>query len=125
MKLYRGENMAKFCTNCGHELNEGADVCLNCGKNVSNKGININFSSDIPSDRRSKIVAALLAFFLGGLGIHNFYLGYTAKGVAQLLLTLIGWIVLIGPIISGVWALIEFVMILTGSITDANGNTLM
>lgn len=65
--------------------------------------------------QKSKIVAGLLGLFLGGLGVHNFYLGYTGKAVAQLLLTLIGWIILIGPIISGIWALIESVLILCSS----------
>ena len=65
--------------------------------------------------QKSKIVAGLLGLFLGGLGVHNFYLGYTGKDVAQLLLTLIGWIILIGPIISGIWALIESVLILCSS----------
>lgn len=27
--------MGKFCSNCGHELTEGQDVCLGCGKVVS------------------------------------------------------------------------------------------
>lgn len=65
--------------------------------------------------QKSKIVAGLLGLFLGTLGVHNFYLGYTGKAVAQLLLTLIGWIILIGPIISGIWALIEAVLILCSS----------
>lgn len=65
--------------------------------------------------QKSKIVAGLLGLFFGGLGVHNFYLGYTGKAVAQLLLTLIGWIILIGPIISGIWALIESVLILCSS----------
>ena len=65
--------------------------------------------------QKSKIVAGLLGLFLGGLGVHNFYLGYTGKAVAQLLLTLIGWIILIGPIISGIWALIEAILILCSS----------
>lgn len=65
--------------------------------------------------QKSKIVAGLLGLFLGTLGVHNFYLGYTGKAVAQLLLTLIGWIILIGPIISGIWSLIEAVLILCSS----------
>lgn len=65
--------------------------------------------------RRSRRFAGLLGLFLGTLGVHNFYLGYTGKAVAQLLLTLIGWIILIGPIISGIWALIEAVLILCSS----------
>ena len=59
---------------------------------------------------KSKVTAALLAFFLGGFGIHNFYLGYTAKGVIQLVLTLTFY----GILISGIWAFVEFIMILTG-----------
>ena len=47
--------------------------------------------------------------------MHNFYLGNTGKAVAQLLLTLIGWIVLIGPVIAGIWGLIEGILILTSS----------
>ena len=75
---------------------------------------------------RSKIAAGLLGIFLGSLGVHNFYLGYSGKGVAQLLLTLIGWIACgMGPIAAWLWGLIEGIMILTGSInTDADGNPL-
>ena len=115
-----------YCSNCGNKLNEGADVCLNCGKMVNDKkGINISVSS-IPEGHRSKIAAVILAFFLGGLGVHNFYLGYNNKGVAQLLLTIVGWIIIIGPIISWIWAFIEFILLLTGSISkDANGEELM
>lgn len=62
--------------------------------------------------QKSKIAAGLLGIFLGSLGVHNFYLGNTGKAVAQLLLTLIGWIIIVGPIISGIWALIEAILIL-------------
>lgn len=64
--------------------------------------------NEVVVSKRSKIVAAILAFFLGYLGIHNFYLGKTGKGVAQLLLTIsvfFCWI-------SGIWAFIDFIMIL-------------
>ncbi len=59
---------------------------------------------------RNAIVAALLAFFVGSLGIHNFYLGYTGRGVAQLCITVLT--LGLGAIISGIWAFIEFIMIL-------------
>ncbi len=62
---------------------------------------------------RQKLVAGLLAIFLGGLGVHNFYLGYTGKAVAQLLLTIVGSIVVVGPIVAGIWGLIEGILILT------------
>ena len=70
------------------------------------------------------IVAVLLAFFLGTLGIHNFYLGYTTKGIIQLVLT----ITLVGAPISAIWALIEFIMIIMRSGSygyDASGQPLV
>ena len=69
------------------------------------------------------IVAVLLAFFLGTLGIHNFYLGYTTKGIIQLVLTL----TFIGLIVSGIWAFIDFIMLIMRSgsyATDAQGQPL-
>lgn len=64
---------------------------------------------------REKIVAGLLAIFLGGLGVHNFYLGYTGKAIAQLLLTIVGWIIVVGPIVAVVWSLIEGILILSSN----------
>ncbi len=62
---------------------------------------------------KSKIAAGLLSIFLGCFGVGNFYLGFTGKAVAQLLLTLLGWIVLgLGPIAASIWGLIEGIMIL-------------
>ena len=109
--------MAKFCPHCGAELNEGADVCLKCGKKVSN-------SSDNPNPNgKSKVAAGLLGIFLGALGVHNFYLGYTGKAVAQLLISVLSCGFLAA--VSSIWGLIEGILILTGSINkDANGNDL-
>lgn len=112
--------MAKFCPNCGTEVKEGADICLNCGKQVSK---NAQVAGNAAVGGKSKIAAGILALFLGSLGVHNFYLGYTGKGVAQLLITLLtcGF----GAFVSGIWAFIEAIMIFTGSInTDGNGNPL-
>ena len=65
---------------------------------------------------KSKMVAGLLGIFLGGFGVHNFYLGNTNKGIIQIVVT----ILTCG--IGGIWGLIEGIMILTGSIkTDAYG----
>lgn len=63
------------------------------------------------SGGKSQLTAVLLAFFLGGLGIHRFYLGYTWQGVVQLL-TLGGL---------GIWALIDFIRILIGDLQPKNG----
>lgn len=71
-------------------------------------------------DAKSKIAAGLLGIFLGALGVHNFYLGNTGLGLAQLLISLLscGWF---APVCA-IWGLIEGILILTGSIrTDARG----
>jgi TM2 domain-containing membrane protein YozV len=82
-----------------------------------------------PNDRvRNQIVAALLAFFLGGLGIHRFFLGYTGIGIAQLLMFVLGiplMAILIGiPIVLAayIWVLIDFVRILTGDLKPKDGS---
>lgn len=61
---------------------------------------------------KSQVTALLLCLFLGGLGIHRFYLGYTWQGVVQLL-TLGGL---------GIWALIDLVRIITGDLQPKNGS---
>ncbi len=112
--------MAKFCTNCGAELNENQDICLKCG--VKANKTNGNPANNNP-DAKSKLAAGLLGIFLGCFGVHNFYLGNTGKAVAQLLITLLSCFVL--SVVSAIWGLIEGILILTGSInTDANGNPL-
>lgn len=68
------------------------------------------FAQQYP-DQKSKMAAGLLGIFLGGLGIHNFYLGYTGKAIAQLLISLLSLGFL--AIISGIWGLIEGILILT------------
>lgn len=79
---------------------------------------------------KSKVVAALLCFFLGWLGVHRFYLGYTTIGIVQLVLTLvafltfifgIGFFVLVGV---EIWILVEFILILVGNLKDFKGNKL-
>lgn len=94
--------------------------------------------------RKSKIAAALLAFFLGGFGVHSFYMGQTGKGFAQLggsvlglilmisglagyvsgagtsfpTLALIGYLLFFGV---GIWAFVDFIRILTGGLEPESG----
>lgn len=83
-----------------------------------------------PYSDKSKLAAGLLQIFLGGWGIGRFYLGSTSIAVTQLVLTVIGIvtsIILIGFVILigvGIWALVDGIMILTGSVRDAQGRPL-
>ena len=61
---------------------------------------------------KNKLTAILLSIFTGGLGIDRFYLGYTGLGVVKLL-TMGGF---------GIWALIDLIMICTGSLRPADGS---
>ncbi|NMM92833.1 NINE protein [Bifidobacterium oedipodis] len=88
------------------------------------------YGQSYPISTKSKLAAGLLGIFLGSLGVHNFYLGNTTKAVIQLLLTLVGWIIIIGPLISGIWGLIEGILILCSRYgspwhKDAEGMELM
>ncbi len=69
---------------------------------------------------KSKMIAALLALFLGYFGIHNFYLGNSKKAVMQIVVT----IVTCG--IGSVWGFVDAIFLFTGKIdTDAAGNKLV
>ena len=57
------------------------------------------------------VPAILLCFFFGVFGVHRFYVGKVGTGILQLL-TLGGL---------GIWALIDFIMIVVGSFTDKQG----
>lgn len=72
------------------------------------------------SPPKSRVAYILLAFFLGGLGIHNFYAGYTGKGVAQLLLTLFLWWTILVPLGVWIWIIVEMCTV----DRDAYGNPL-
>lgn len=68
---------------------------------------------------KSKIAAALFAFFLGTLGIHQFYLGKTGLGIAMLLITVLTCGV--GSFVTAIWAIIDGIIYLTGGGTDSEG----
>ena len=109
----------KYCYNCGSETDSNAAVCLSCGCALNNavkaNGVNGN---------KSKMAAGLLGIFLGCLGVHNFYLGYKSKAIAQLLISVLSCGAL--AIGSAIWGLVEGILILTGSINqDADGNPLV
>ena len=99
---------SNFCHNCGQPTQPGASICTSCGFAVNGAAAG--------GEQKSKLVAALLAFFLGSLGIHDFYLGYNKNGIIKIVLTCCTGVG------GGIWALIDLIRLLTGSLhTDANG----
>ena len=121
-----------FCSTCGQEMNQGSVICPRCGTIFSQysgggTGAQAPYGAAAPMGNKSELCAGLLGIFLGGWGVHNFYLGYTKKAVIQLLLGTVGIAACcIGPTVSSIWGLVEGIMILTGSInTDGNGNRLV
>ena len=133
----------KFCTHCGSQVSDTESFCKNCGAPVPNANggqVQPNQGQQFQQNQqfqqgqmyqtsapmvqpKSKLLAGLLGIFLGSLGVHNFYLGYTGKAIAQLLMSILSCGLL--AIVSYIWGLIEGIMILSGSInTDAKGNML-
>lgn len=133
--------MSKMCKNCGTLADDTATNCPNCGSLLEVAQPNPQMGQPMQQqpfqpmgqpmpmgqqpmpgsvppgvEQKSKMAAGLLGIFLGGWGIHNFYLGNTSRAVIQIIVTL----VTCGA--GALWGLIEGIMILCGSIkTDANG----
>ena len=151
-------NTKKFCENCGEQLIDGAKFCLACGSPVStliSVEEHINQNGQQPVNRisqfetknnpalynptqssKSRLVAALLAFFLGGFGAHRFYVEKKSSAVLQIIfgfsffIALIcmagdfpeaGIFFLIIGLVWAVWILVDFIMILCGSFKDKDG----
>ena len=106
-----------FCPNCGADVSAEAVVCVKCGASLAQE-------PEVPEgEKKSKLVAGLLGIFLGSFGVHNFYLGFTGKAIAQLLITVLSCTTL--SVVSGIWGMIEGIMYLAGSkTTDAKGRKL-
>lgn len=124
----------KKCTNCGVDIPVEAAFCNFCGAAQQSQQAPPqpeqaapNYQQvppqppygQTPYEQKSKLAAGLLGIFLGGLGIHNFYLGYQNRGLIQLLVSLLTCG--IGAVPMSIWGLIEGIQILTGSVSvDAN-----
>lgn len=65
----------KYCVGCATQLHSSAVNCPKCGARQGSGQIG----------QKSRVVAIILALFLGGLGAHKFYLGRVAAGVLYLI----------------------------------------
>ena len=86
-----------YCRGCGKEIHETAKSCPHCGATNASSG----------SGEKSRIAAALLAFFLGGFGAHKFYIGKIGQGFLYLIFC---W-----TFIPAIIAFIEFIIYLCDS----------
>ncbi len=106
-----------FCKQCGQEVADDATFCGHCGCNLKSTETTIPNEIELNISPKSRLVALLLAFFVGGLGIHNFYLGKKSVGITQLILT----ITIIGAFVTSIWVLVDLIMIIVGSAKDNDG----
>ncbi len=114
-----------ICPNCGAAVAPDAARCAECQTVVSQAPSPANAAvvaggspSSTPAtpERKSRLTAGLLGIFLGFIGIHNFYLGFTGRAILQIVLSCCtcGF--------AGIWGFVEGILILTGNINaDADG----
>jgi TM2 domain-containing membrane protein YozV len=81
---------------------------------------NHHYEVEYVSDK-SRLVALLMALLVGPFGVHRFYVGKTATGIAMVVLDL----TLIGFAVTGIWSMIDAVFIALGEFTDDNGDKLL
>jgi TM2 domain-containing membrane protein YozV/RNA polymerase subunit RPABC4/transcription elongation factor Spt4 len=92
-----------YCRGCALVIHESAISCPKCGAQQKN-----SFPNSLSrSDRKSRIAAVMLAFFLGAIGGHKFYLGQIGLGFLYLIFC---W-----TFIPGIVAFIEGIYFLTMS----------
>ena len=109
-----------FCKNCGKEIEEDVKFCPECGtaqekaESVAMENGNLGLPQNTGMSPKSRTIVALIAFFLGSLGIHRFYVGKVGTGILQILLTCCFGL-------GCIWALIDFIIILCGNFTDKAG----
>lgn len=99
----------KYCSKCGREVVDEAVICPGCGC-AFQQMYNQN-QRDITQSSKSRLVALLFCIFLGGLGIHRFYVGKVGTGLL--------WLFTAGCF--GIGALVDLIMIACGSFTDKEG----
>ena len=91
---------ASFCANCGQVVQPNAEVCMSCGVAVKKANDKLN--------GQDKTVMILICLFLGGLGIHNFMMGETKKGIFKIIMSCLCGI-------GAIFALIDLIKIAMGT----------
>ena len=68
-----------FCRGCGQPLHETAPYCPHCGAPQQNAAARADTTP------KSRGMAVFLAFILGGVGAHKFYLGSAGLGILYII----------------------------------------
>lgn len=97
-----------FCYSCGSIVKINASACPKCG--VRQKPADETHTVSSPKRIKSRVTAAVLAFLLGGLGIHKFYIGKIGMGILYL--------IFVWTYIPMIVAFIEGIVYLTSTRTD-------
>jgi len=110
-----------FCPDCGAQTTPLTEICVKCGARVT-KGLGADISP------KSRLATTLLAFFLGEFGAHRFYIGKTGTAIIMLVLGIVGlstvWFFGFGLallIVVGIWAFVDFIIAVVGSMRDNDG----
>lgn len=100
------------CPFCAEVILRDAKKCKHCGEILDPT---LRPRHQQVNTGRNKIVAFLLAFFLGWLGLHKFYLGQNGMGAFYLIFNVLFFWTLIVPLVFALIGLIESIMYLTYS----------
>jgi len=139
--------MMRICGRCRKEVSQEATSCPHCGAMFKPKAVtppqppiyqqptyqppayqyqqppmqSQGYQYPVASEK-SFVALLLLCMFLGGVGAHRFYAGKQGSAVAMLLLTIFSPCLLFIPVIvTGIWSIVDFIVILCGNFTDADG----
>jgi len=96
-----------FCASCGAIIKKEAEICPKCG--VRNNKMKVSVAN---ASEKDWLTTLLLVLFVGGWGVHRFYVGKVGTGI---LMIFFGWLTL------GIWWLVDVIKICTGKFTDSEG----
>jgi TM2 domain-containing membrane protein YozV len=112
---YTGLGILKLCTLGGCGIWAIVDKFLIIFKKVPDaQGRPLRYVNPNPSSDKEWVVAVLLSFYLGWLGVDRFYLGQVGLGLLKLF-TLGG---------CGIWAMVDAILIGLNRLPDSNGRLL-